>query len=147
MDETLKPTDRLNIENIRTVKQLNTINWDKYVDSFNRSWVRYIFSPVSSTALDNICKLAEEESSNVKLLWSMGDLYIYKMDTAITNKSISLQLTKLTGDDIATHENLYINELLVNCFEMPPGCCGQLYYDHAITELQKANELFLKMFG
>jgi hypothetical protein len=69
------------------------------------------------------------------------------MENPQSNKTNKLQFTKLTGGDIVTHEDLYINELLVGGFEIPSGCCRKLYYDHAIAELQKANELFLKEFG
>lgn len=66
----------------------------------------------------------------------------------MTNKhqGSDLQFTKLTPDDIAIHDDLYIEELLISGFEMPSGCCGQLYYDYAIKELQKANDLFQKTF-
>jgi hypothetical protein len=58
-----------------------------------------------------------------------------------------MTFTELTEDDITTHEDLYINELLVSNFEMPAGCCGVLYYDYAIIELQKANDSFSRTFG
>lgn len=62
-------------------------------------------------------------------------------------KQSNLQFTGLTPDDIATHEDLYIELLLIDKFGMPcSGNCGQIYYDHAITELQKANSLFQKEF-
>lgn len=67
------------------------------------------------------------------------------------SKNTSLQFTELTPDDIAIQEDLYIDLLLVSNFSVPPGYCGQLYgqlyYDHAIIELQKANKLFLKAFS
>jgi len=66
------------------------------------------------------------------------------------NKKTGLQFTELTSDDIAIHEDLYIEELLISGSEIPLGtayCYTQLYYDHAIEELQKANALFLKMFS
>ena len=65
----------------------------------------------------------------------------------MNNKETKLQFTELTSNDTAVHEDLYIELLLVDKFGMPPGGCGQLYYDHAIEELQKANALFLKMFS
>lgn len=63
------------------------------------------------------------------------------------NKKTDLQLTKLTGNDIATHEDLYIAELLIGGFHIPSYRWTRLYYDYAIIELQKANDLFLKTFS
>ena len=66
------------------------------------------------------------------------------------NKDTKLQFTELTSNDTAVHEDLYIEELLISSSEMPLGtayCYTQLYYDHAIEELQKANALFLKTFS
>ena len=66
----------LDIENIKTVEQLNSIDWDKYTDSYHISWVRYIHYPVSCDALDNICILSGNINSNIKLMWSMGELHL-----------------------------------------------------------------------
>jgi len=66
----------LNIENIETVNQLNEIDWGKYTDYYHINWVRYIHYPVSYDALTNICVLSENKNSNVKLMWSMGELYL-----------------------------------------------------------------------
>lgn len=64
----------------------------------------------------------------------------------MSDKNTKLQFTKLTQDDIAIHEDLYINLLLVSGFPMPTLRCTQLYYDYAIKELQKVNDLFRETF-
>lgn len=59
----------------------------------------------------------------------------------------NITFTKLTSDDIARHEYLHINKLLINGFHIPSHRWTQLYYNYAITELQKANDLFQKTFS
>ena len=65
-----------------------------------------------------------------------------------SNKNIKLQFTKLTPDDIATHEDIYINVLVA----LAPKATGissvaaRLYYEYAIKEVQKADDLFQKTF-
>jgi len=61
----------------------------------------------------------------------------------------NITFTKLTPDDIATHEDIYINMLV----DLAPGATGistipaRLYYEYAIKEVQKANDLFQETFG
>jgi len=62
------------------------------------------------------------------------------------NKNTKLQFTELTPDDIATHEDLYIEELLISGFHGLPYCYTQLYYDYAIKELQKRMGIFYQTF-
>ena len=60
------------------------------------------------------------------------------------SKNTKLQFTKLTPDDIATHEDIYINILV----DLAPNTTGistvpaRLYYEYAIKEVQKANDIF-----
>ena len=65
------------------------------------------------------------------------------------HKNIKLQFTKLTPDDIATHEDIYVNMLVdlapkVTSISTIPA---RLYYEYAIKEVQKADDLFQKTFG
>ena len=69
----------------------------------------------------------------------------------------NITFTKLTPDDIATHEDIYINMLV----DLAPGATGisadfgkrlstipaRIYYEYAIKEVQKAGDLFQKTFG
>ena len=74
----IKPTQeqkRLDITKIKTVEELNSIDFSKYADKRSQSWVRYIVSPVTSKALNEICDLSEKEGATVKLGWTMGELY------------------------------------------------------------------------
>ena len=64
----------------------------------------------------------------------------------MNDKNISLQFTKLTPDDITTHEDIYI-DVLVDLAPVPSGIYGSIYYEYAIEEVQKANDLFQKTFG
>ena len=65
----------LDITKIKTVKELNSIDFSKYVDKQSSPWVKYVKSPVPSKALDAICNLSTKEGSMVTLGWSMGDLF------------------------------------------------------------------------
>ena len=64
-------------------------------------------------------------------------------------KQSNLQFTKLTPDDTATHEDIYINMLV----DLAPKATGlstisaRMYYEYAIKEVQKADDLFQKTFG
>ena len=68
----------------------------------------------------------------------------------MSNKKIDLQFTELTPDDIAIHEDIYI-AILVDLAPNPSGILGglsaRIYYECAIKEVQKANDLFQRMFG
>jgi hypothetical protein len=66
----------LNIKDIKTVEQLNAVNWETYTDLYHPNWIRYIHYPVSCDALDDICVLSGDKNSNVKLIWSMGELHL-----------------------------------------------------------------------
>ena len=63
-------------------------------------------------------------------------------------KQSKLQFTKLTPDDIAAHEDIYINMLV----DLAPKATGissitaRLYYEYAIKEVQKANGIFQETF-
>ena len=69
-------------------------------------------------------------------------------------KQSNLQFTELTPDDIAVHEDIYIN-VLVGLAPEPtrisatpvPSSIARIYYEYAIKEVQKANDLFQKTFG
>ena len=66
------------------------------------------------------------------------------------NKSTKLQFTELTPDDIAAHEDIYIN-MLVDLAPLATNIsfsvASRIYYEYAIKEVQKANDLFQKTFG
>ena len=65
-------------------------------------------------------------------------------------KQSKLQFTKLTPDDTATHEDIYINMLVDLAPKPHPLVCngiyGRIYYEYAIKEVQKANDIFQKTF-
>ncbi len=66
------------------------------------------------------------------------------------NKKIDLQFTKLTPDDIDTHEDIYIKMLVnlaPNHFMLNSDIPACIYYEYAIKEVQKANDLFQEAFG
>ena len=58
----------------------------------------------------------------------------------------NITFTKLTPDDTATHEDIYIN-MLVDLAPKATGTPARLYYEYAIKEVQKADDLFQKTFG
>ena len=66
------------------------------------------------------------------------------------NKKTKLQFTKLTPDDIATYEDIYIN-MLVGLAPLATNVslsvASRIYYEYAIKEVQKANDLFQNTFG
>ena len=64
-------------------------------------------------------------------------------------KQSNLQFTKLTPDDITTHEDIYIN-MLVSLAPKATGISSipaRMYYEYAIKEVQRADDLFQKTFG
>ena len=64
-------------------------------------------------------------------------------------KQSNLQFTKLTPDDIARHEDIYI-DILVDLAPKGIGVSSgsaRIYYEYAIKEVQKANDLFQRTFG
>ena len=65
----------LDITKIKTVDDLNSTDFSKYVDKPSSSWIRHIVYPVASKVLDSLCKLSTKKESTVNLGWSMGDLY------------------------------------------------------------------------
>lgn len=65
----------LDITRIQTVKDLNSVDFSKYVSQQHLSWVRHITSPISSKELDRICDLSEKSGSKIQLGWLMGELY------------------------------------------------------------------------
>ena len=74
-EETAQVQERLDITEIKTIEDINSTDFSKYVDRQESSWVRYLVYPVASKVLDSLCKLSAEEGSMVDLGWSMGDLY------------------------------------------------------------------------
>lgn len=65
-------------------------------------------------------------------------------------KQSDIQFTELTPDDIATHEDLYINLLVgvsTKFYRSVDKKYQMAYYEYVIKEVQKANDLFLKEFG
>ena len=64
-------------------------------------------------------------------------------------KQSNLQFTELTPDDITTHEDIYIN-MLVNLAPLATNIsfsvASRIYYEYAIKEVQKANDLFQETF-
>lgn len=66
-------------------------------------------------------------------------------------KQSNLQFTKLTPDDIATHEDLYIDILPKATWVSTGAFMSQktrtLLYNYNFKELQKAKQLFQKTFG
>lgn len=69
---------RLDISKVKTVEELNSINFGEYADKQYKSWIRFIVFPITTKALNEICKLSTKEGSMVNLGWSMGDLYYKK---------------------------------------------------------------------
>ena len=61
-------------------------------------------------------------------------------------KQFDIQFTELTPDDIATHEDLYI-DMLVGLAHRPSGSYWHIYREYAIKETLKAKQLFCKTFG
>lgn len=67
-------------------------------------------------------------------------------------KQSNLQFTKLTPDDIAIHEDIYINMLVDLAPKLklsgiyPSDIYGRIYYEYAIKEVQKANDIFQEAF-
>ncbi len=66
---------RLDITKIKTVEDLNSVNFSEYVDKHFLMWVRYIVFPIKTESLNRICELSTKEGSKVTLGWSMGELY------------------------------------------------------------------------
>lgn len=76
-------------------------------------------------------------------------------------KQSNLQFTELTPDDIAIHEDIYINMLVDLAPNTPmkmgvitkaeatgvPSVTARIYYEYAIKEVQKANDIFQETFG
>jgi len=60
-------------------------------------------------------------------------------------KQSNLQFTKLTSDDISTHEDIYI-DMLVGSAHRPSGTYQHLYRDYVIAEVLKAKQMFHKTF-
>jgi len=67
--------ERLDITKIKTVDDLNSVNFSKYADKQYESWVRHIVLPVTTKALNEICDLSTKEGSMVNLGWSMGEIF------------------------------------------------------------------------
>ena len=69
-------------------------------------------------------------------------------------KQSNLQFTELAPDDIATHEDIYI-DVLVGLAPEPtrisatpvPLSIARIYYEYAIKETLKAKQLFQETFG
>ena len=64
----------------------------------------------------------------------------------------NITFTELTPEDIATHEDVYIDMLVglapkCSLPSAPSGTYERIYYDYAIKEVQKADSLFQKTFG
>ena len=60
-------------------------------------------------------------------------------------KQSNLQFTELTPDDIATHEDIYI-DMLVGLAH-PPVSYWHIYREYGIKETLKAKQLFQETFG
>jgi len=60
-------------------------------------------------------------------------------------KQSNLQFTGPTPDDIATHEDIYI-DMLVGSAHTPPNTYWHIYREYAIKETLKAKQLFCKTF-
>lgn len=65
----------LNIENIKTIEQLNNVDWEKYTSFYHPKWIKHIRYPISCDTLNGICRLSNDKNSNVKLAWDMGELH------------------------------------------------------------------------
>lgn len=63
----------------------------------------------------------------------------------MNNKNTKLQFTELTQNDVDTHEDLYTGLLLGQRHKIPDNCIG-IYSCYASEELQKAKDLFCKIF-
>lgn len=71
--------ERLDITKLRTVEDIDTVNYpDFFGDAHNdgvNGWVKFIQSPVSQRDLDRICELSTK-SEKVKLGNNMGELFM-----------------------------------------------------------------------
>jgi len=67
--------ERLDIKTLKTVEDLNSVNFSQFANDQFKNWVKYIVYPVSTNDLNRLCELAESRSCKVRLWWSMGDLY------------------------------------------------------------------------
>lgn len=66
----------LNLKNIKTAKDINEVDWKKYLDSHHDNWVRHIKYPIEQKEFDRIYKLSKDPESKVLLQDYYGELYI-----------------------------------------------------------------------
>jgi len=68
----------------------------------------------------------------------------------MSNKNTKLQFTKLTSDDIATHEDIYI-DLIAAIYQSVSLALSRknlaLLREYNIDEILKANDVFQRTFG
>ena len=61
-------------------------------------------------------------------------------------KQSDIQFTELTPNDIAVHEDIYIKVLGMYGIQTTQPKYFNIYYEYAIKEILKANDLFQKTF-
>lgn len=66
---------KLNISTLKTVEDLEKVDWKLYTDKTYKTWVRSIKYPVSEDDLNRVCDLSDK-STKLRLGWSSGDLYV-----------------------------------------------------------------------
>lgn len=72
----MEQLNKLDISLIKSIKDLNTINFSKYLDNSHKDWIRNIKYPVSQDDLNRVCNLSENLESKILLYNSMGELFI-----------------------------------------------------------------------
>ena len=68
----------LDIIKIRTVEDLNSIDFSKYASKLHKSWVKHIQYPVDSKELSRVCNLSDEKNAKTGLCWRGGELFYHK---------------------------------------------------------------------
>ncbi len=76
------PKERLDTRQIKTVEQLNAVNFSKYENRVDKGHVEYVQDPISSAELSRICELSTDQGSKVTLSWNMAELF-FKMKTSL----------------------------------------------------------------
>lgn len=67
--------ERLDTTQLKTVEDIEAINWFGFCDPSYKRWVRHIKYPVAQKELDRVCELSRG-SDKVRFTNSMGDLYV-----------------------------------------------------------------------
>lgn len=89
--------ETLDITKVKTVEDLNSVDFNKYADKRFSEWVRHINYPVKQKDLYRVCDLSTKTGSKVILGWSMGELF-YKVRILPSIKPLKQML--LFNDEI-----------------------------------------------